>query len=204
MVYRVIDGNGATITGYDNVPAPPGTTDDVVYYMAESGGEPVRLAAMRRLFVERAFVGEVAVVVGHTMRARSALARDIARNALFIVAAAGVALVALVVFAVRLSLSPLRRIEGALLARDPNDLSPLEVAAPREVETMVAAIDRFMARLSRRVTVMQNLIADATHQLKTRSRRYAPRPSLRATRTNRSGFVQSRRGYIIARWALAG
>ncbi len=167
VVYRVVDGDGATITGYDIVPPPPETADDVVYYMAEFGGEPVRLAAMRRLFVERAFIGEVAVVVGHTMRARSALAWDITRNALLIVAAAGIALVALAIFAVRSALSPLRRIEGALLARDPKDLSPLDVGAPREVESMVAAIDRFMARLSRRVTVMQNLIADATHQLRT-------------------------------------
>jgi len=172
IVYRIIDRTGRTITGYDGVPAPveqAGTAGqgEAVYYSGEFGGEEVRLVAVRRLFVERSFVGEVVVVVGHTLRARTALAWDIARNALFIVAIAGLVLIGLTVFAVRSALRPLRRIERALLTRDPTDLSPLDVTAPREVETMVSAIDRFMGRLSRRVEIMQNLIADATHQLRT-------------------------------------
>jgi len=175
IVYRVLDRNGSTITGYESVPAPPAAfagdgadaTDEAVYYSGTFSGEEVRLVAERRLFVERSFVGEVVVVVGHTLRARTELAWDIARNALLIVASAGLVLIGLTVFAVRSALRPLRRIEQALLTRDPKDLSPLDVAAPREVETMVSAIDRFMLRLSRRVEIMQNLIADATHQLRT-------------------------------------
>jgi len=175
IVYRVLDRNGSTITGYESVPAPPvafagngaDATGEAVYYSGTFSGEEVRLVAERRLFVERSFVGEVVVVVGHTLRARTELAWDIARNALLIVASAGLVLIGLTVFAVRSALRPLRRIEQALLTRDPKDLSPLDVAAPREVETMVSAIDRFMLRLSRRVEIMQNLIADATHQLRT-------------------------------------
>lgn len=177
IVYRVLNRNGTTITGYESVPAPPvgfsndgGGADgsgDAFFYNGMFSGEEVRLVAERRLFVERSFVGEVVVVVGHTLRARTMLAWDIARNALFIVAIAGLVLIGLTVFAVRSALRPLRRIEQALLTRDPKDLSPLDVTAPREVETMVSAIDRFMLRLSRRVEIMQNLIADATHQLRT-------------------------------------
>lgn len=177
IVYRVLDRNGTTITGYESVPAPPVAfaadstgadgSGDALYYSGTFGGEEVRLVAERRVFAERSFVGEVVVVVGHTLRARTELAWDIARNALFIVASAGLVLIGLTIFAVRSALRPLRRIEQALLTRDPKDLSPLDVAAPREVETMVSAIDRFMLRLSRRVQIMQNLIADATHQLRT-------------------------------------
>lgn len=167
VVYRVLDRDGNTVTGYDSVPRPPQSADEVVFYAAEFGGEPVRLAATHRRFAERAYSGEVGIVVGHTTRARRALAWDITAKALWILVAAGLAMVALTAFAVRSSLRPLRRIERAILERNPNDLSPLEVASPREIETIVVAINRFMDRLARRVTVMQTLIADATHQLRT-------------------------------------
>jgi two-component system, OmpR family, sensor histidine kinase TctE len=167
VIYRVLDRDGATVTGYDAVPQPPQSSDEVVFYAAEFGGETVRLAATRRRFAERAYSGEVGIVVGHTTRARTALAWDITAKALLILAAAGLATVALTAFAVRSSLRPLRRIERAIAARNPQDLSPLTVSSPREIETIVVAINRFMDRLGRRVTVMQTLIADATHQLRT-------------------------------------
>ncbi len=171
VFYRVLKADGTTLTGYEALPLPEDGTDtatgDVTFYTSEFRGSPIRLAAMRRVFFERAFVGEVSVIIGHTLEARTDLAWDIAGKALVIVAVAGVMLVTLAFFAVRSSLSPLRRIEGALMARDPTDLTPLQVSAPREVGAMVGAIDRFMARLARRVTVMQNIIADATHQLRT-------------------------------------
>jgi two-component system sensor histidine kinase TctE len=167
VFYRVIGPDGGTITGYADLPPPAGAKEDLEFYSVDYSGEAVRLASAVRRFAERGFAGRVQVVVGHTTRARAALARDITAKALVLVAAAGLAVVALVAFAVRTSLGPLARIEQALRSRDPRDLSPLTVSTPREVETIVAAINRFMSRLSSRVTVMQNLIADATHQLKT-------------------------------------
>ncbi|WP_284736126.1 sensor histidine kinase [Dongia deserti] len=167
VFYRIIGPDGGTITGYEDLPTPAAASEDVAFYSDEYSGETVRLAAALRRFAERGFTGQVQIIVGHTTRARGALARDITTKALGLVAIAGVALVALVAFAVRSSLGPLARIEQALRSRDPKDLSPLTVSTPREVETIVAAINRFMGRLASRVTIMQNLIADATHQLKT-------------------------------------
>lgn len=167
VFYRVLAADGATLTGYPGLPAPEGREDGVVFYNAGFRAAPIRLAATRRVIVERAFVGDLSILVGQTLEARSALAWDIAKNALVVLALAGAMLIALAVIAVRSSLAPLRRIEQALLLRDPSDLTPLDVDAPREVETMVSAIDRFMARLANRVSAMQNMIADATHQLRT-------------------------------------
>lgn len=167
VIYRVLDRDGNTVTGYDSVPGPPESAEDVVFYEAEFNGEMMRLAATQRRFAERAYSGEVGIVVGHTTRARQALAWDITAKALWILVAAGLAMVALTVFAVRSALRPLRRIERAILERNPQDLSPLEVSSPREIETIVVAINRFMDRLARRVDGMQTLIADATHQLRT-------------------------------------
>ncbi|HEX6119806.1 MAG TPA: sensor histidine kinase N-terminal domain-containing protein [Dongiaceae bacterium] len=192
VFYRVVGPDGGTITGYEDLPPPAASKEDLEFYSVDYSGEPVRLASAVRRFAERGFAGQVQVLVGHTTRARSALARDITAKALVLLAAAGVVLVALVAFAVRSSLGPLVRIEQALRARDPKDLSPLTVSTPREVETIVAAINRFMGRLSGRVTVMQNLIADATHQLKT------PIAALRAQAELASGEPDAARLRMIA------
>jgi two-component system sensor histidine kinase TctE len=54
-----------------------------------------------------------------------------------------------------------------LLSRDPNDLSPFDIETPREIETVVDAINRFTRRLDRRVSAVQSFVADAAHQLRT-------------------------------------
>ena len=130
-------------------------------------GEPVRLALATRQFSERDFTGAIDVVVGQTTRARDALAWEIARSALLVVALLGLLMAALAAFAVRSALAPLRRIERGLAARDPRDLTPLDVAVPREIGQLVAAINRFMRRQARQFEIMRNLIADASHQLRT-------------------------------------
>lgn len=167
IFYRVMRSDGETVTGYDSLPAPEDLPDSIRFYNDVFRGAPVRIAAMRRDFVEQAFTGQVLTIVGQTTQARSALAWEITRNALMMVAAVGALLILLTVIGVRASLRPLGHVERALLGRDPTDLTPLGVEAPQEVRTMVSAIDRFMGRLARRVSTMQNLIADATHQLRT-------------------------------------
>jgi len=167
VVYRVVGQDGTTITGYDVVPPPPSGEGDIVFYAAEFGGEPVRLVSVRRRFAERAFSGSVDVVVGQTTRARDALARDITKSALIVLGAAGLGMAGLAVFAIYSALRPLRQIERGLRARDPQDLTPLDVAVPREIGAIVGAINSFMARLGQQMSVMRSLIADASHQLRT-------------------------------------
>ena len=164
IVYAVADPSGAVVTGYDDVPFPPAGR-----HFAEGrfGGEAVRLAVVERPFAERALSGVVRVMVGQTLRAREDLARQITRNALAVLALAAVLMAALTVFAVRSALAPLRRIERALAARSPQDLSPLDVSVPREIGGLVATLSRFMARLDRQLQATRNLIADAAHQLRT-------------------------------------
>lgn len=76
-------------------------------------------------------------------------------------------MIGLATFAIRSALMPLRRIESGLAAREPRDLTPLDVVVPREIEQLVGAINRFMARQARQFDIMRNLIADASHQLRT-------------------------------------
>ena len=72
-----------------------------------------------------------------------------------------------IMFAVRRALRPLLQVEAALLRRDPNNLTPLDVQAPAEIAELVDVINRFMERLSARFSAMQKYIADSAHQLRT-------------------------------------
>ncbi len=164
VVYAVFGPDGGLVTGYDALkPLPRAAT----FANGEFTGEPVRLAQVLRPFAERTFSGTVSVVVGQTNRARSELAAEIARNALIAAALAGLVMSGLAVFAVRSALGPLNRIESDLRARAPQDLTPIGVAVPREISSLVETLNRFMARIDRQVGVMRNLIADASHQLRT-------------------------------------
>ncbi len=164
VVYAVYDASGALVTGYDSLRPVRG---DAAFFDATFTGEPIRVARVQRLFAERGYTGGVEVLVGQTLRARNDLAAQITRNALIAAGVAGLIMCALAVFAVRMALNPVSRIEAALRARTPQDLSPLEVAAPREVASLVEAVNRFMARLDRQMDGMRTLIADASHQLRT-------------------------------------
>lgn len=162
VLYAVFAPDGALVTGMAGVAPPEGR-----YGSIDFAGEPARLTRVGRHFAERDFTGDVEVVVGQTTRARDALAREITRSALLVVGLLGLAMAGLAVFAIRSALAPLRRIEGRLAAREPRDLTPLDVAVPREIGQLVATINRFMARQARQFEIMRNLIADASHQLRT-------------------------------------
>ena len=164
VTYAVHDAQGRLITGYDALTAPDG---DATFANGTFAGEPVRIARVQRLFAERSYSGSVDVLVGQTTLARDQLAAQITRNALVAAAIAGLIMSALAVFAVRSALDPVKRIESSLRVRTPQDLTPVNVEVPREILSLVQALNRFMARLDRQVGVMRNLIGDASHQLRT-------------------------------------
>jgi two-component system sensor histidine kinase TctE len=166
IIYRVIGPNGATLTGDDAAPLPDGT-GDTVFYDGSFGDEPARYVSVVRRFAERSFSGPVRVVVGHTLRARHALARDIARGALVVLGGAGAAMALFAWLVMRSALLPLPRIGAALTRRDPSDLTPLDLAAPQEIAGMLDALNGFMARLDRQVQMNRAMIEDAAHQLRT-------------------------------------
>ena len=169
IFYRIIAPDGETLTGDESFPLPDtaATGDEPVLYDADFSGEPVRAISMRRFLAERAVRGPITVIVAQTLRARSELANEIVTRAVIGVVIAGGVTLALALLAMHLALSPLRRVERAILARDPKDLTPFSTSTPREVEALVAAINRFMARLDKRVGAMQDFVADAAHQMRT-------------------------------------
>ena len=164
IVYAVYSPDGTLITGYAGIVGP---RPDQTFSDGDFSGEAARFAAVDRRFSERALSGMVRVVVGQTMRARDELTRTITRSALIAVAAAGVVMSGLAVFAVRSALGPLHRIERDLAMRAPADLTPLDVEVPREISRLVGTLNGFMARVDRQVGATRRLIGDASHQLRT-------------------------------------
>lgn len=167
-IYYRIAATSAEVTGYSDLPLPP---------EAEAGGagpfvgntdfkgRPIRIAAVGRYFAEAN--GWVMTVVGQTLEARDALARDLTLKAMVLVGIMSFLALAGMIVAIRLALRPLVNIETALLSRPPNVLTPLEVEAPAEIATLISAINGFMERLSGRLEAMQRFIADSAHQIRT-------------------------------------
>jgi two-component system sensor histidine kinase TctE len=169
IFYKVTGPGGSILTGYEDLaPIRPFTgTQNPEIHDGVYKGFPVRIAIVGRYISEPATPGWVQVVVAQTREARVGLARDLTfKSLLLVLAMIGLAFIG-VLFAVRRALEPLARIERELRSRDPKDLNPLDLETPREIQTLVATINRFMDRLAGRIALMQRFIADAAHQIRT-------------------------------------
>ncbi|WP_143594949.1 sensor histidine kinase [Thioclava sp. DLFJ4-1] len=167
IAYQVSGPKGAVLTGYEDLPRPGTTAQDSELYDARFKGEPARYIRVTRRFAERQFSGTVEVIVGQTLRARTQLALSITRNALGGLAVGGIAMLAFAIIIVHSALRPLERLAHRISERDPQDLTPIRAAVPREVDVLVQATNGFMGRLDRQFATMKSLISDTAHQLRT-------------------------------------
>ncbi|MBO6511360.1 MAG: sensor histidine kinase N-terminal domain-containing protein [Roseibium sp.] len=166
--YRIIGTEGQTLSGYDEISLPVNRQEiSEGFFDGAFFHEPARYVVVSRRFAERTLNGTIRVVVGQTLNARDAMAYDITRKALYVLAASGFAMALLAALVVRSVLRPLEDIAGGLSARDPHDLTPLDTEVPRETEVMISALNGFMARLDRQMNSMRHLISDTAHQLRT-------------------------------------
>ena len=168
VYYRITVASSSNVTGYPDLPLPGGAElggAGPFVGTEQFRGNAIRIAAVGRYFAEAN--GWVMTVVGQTLEARTALARDLTLKAMVLVGIMSLIALAGMIVAIRLALRPLVDIETALLSRPPNVLTPLDVAAPAEIATLIAAINNFMERLASRLAAMQRFIADSAHQIRT-------------------------------------
>ena len=171
VFYAVRGPNGALLTGFDGGPDATGAGSRIALQRFFDGAlqtDPARFVTVTRRFAERDFSGNVSVTVGQTVGARQAMVVDLMLDALVPLAVAGAALVLIAYVVIRSAVRPLGALSSDLAGRDPNDLTPVQVAGlPSELRVTLEAMNRFMQRLDNQVSGMRTLISDTAHQLRT-------------------------------------
>lgn len=170
VFYRVIGVDGQTVTGADDLDVGRDldrAARGPLVVSRDHSGEPVRVAVVARALADPRLVGRVKVLVAQTEIARASLAASLARRVVMLVLALSLVGLLAVVVAIRVGLAPLQRVAQVLHDRDPNDLTALTVATPKELAPFADAINHFMERLAERMTLLQRFIADAAHQIRT-------------------------------------
>ncbi|MCQ4161533.1 sensor histidine kinase N-terminal domain-containing protein [Roseomonas sp. GC11] len=171
VVYKVVDPRGVVVAGSPALrtgveePAQRTLLRQRGWLLLDDQwqGEPVRVAVTTRQIGE----GWAVIAVAQTLHGRTALARDIAGKAILAVLALNAIALIVTLLATKRVLAPLERVQASLRERDPRDLTPLRMEVPPEIAGLVGAINSFMARLDHRIGMMQRMIGDAAHQLRT-------------------------------------
>lgn len=170
IFYRLIDTEGQTLTGYGDLAGYIDYTaarQKPVFLNDDYRGAPVRLVVVSRVLSDPALSGWAYVLVAQTTAARNELTQEITGRAMLLVALmSGLALGA-TILAVRSSLQPITALGEMISRRDPQDLTPLTLDAPKELRPFLGSINHFMERLEERVVLLQRFIADAAHQIRT-------------------------------------
>lgn len=182
LAFQVVDGNAEVILRSASAPTElverlqagqvhgdgradrmPGLHDQSAGYREVAVGEH-----RWRVFVLQDLPDGYWIVVGERDDVRGELVEKIALRSLipdFI----GLPLLALLVWlAIGWSLAPLKRMAELIRARDPDRLTPLELAGlPQELEPMVAALNRLLQQLNTLLEREKRFLADAAHELRT-------------------------------------
>jgi two-component system sensor histidine kinase TctE len=168
VYYAVLGPRGEQlIAGTARLPAPPDVLrpGEHTFYDAKLEGERVRVAA-RAVPVEN---GEVAIVeVAETLIKRDKLVLELLVASAVPQLLIAFAAVALLWLGIGQGLRPLDRLRDEIAARSPKDLRPFsERDKPREVSSLIAALNQLLSRLNAAIASQQRFIANAAHQLRT-------------------------------------
>ncbi|MDX1821809.1 MAG: extracellular solute-binding protein [Paracoccaceae bacterium] len=168
VFYAVLGPDGAHVTGYPDLAQDAPLAGAVLPQFSDTthNGEPVRLVTVGRLISTAEETGWVTVRVAETRGARLALATEIQRNALVPVAVPTLLALGMVWVVIGRAFAPLATIDRALRQRRPDDLSPLDLPVPIEVQRLVEGLNGFMGRLGVAMGRMGELVAEAAHQVR--------------------------------------
>jgi two-component system sensor histidine kinase TctE len=178
VYYRILGPDDEHITGYDDLPSAPATrvrhagsvdgdTFRKVFFDAPYRGEAVRFVVLERLLTETDFSGYIQIQIGQTTLARTSLADEISLRALQLIGLLFIVALLLVSLGIWMTLRPLERLNSALARRSSVDLSPLDLAVPREISKLVRTINHFMQQLGGTLDGLQRFTSEAAHQIRT-------------------------------------
>lgn len=170
VYYRITGPDGRFVTGYSDPPSMPADVAAVrgapVFYDAAALGRPVRAVALQEFISDPQFGGWVTVEVWQTVNQRDALSLQLLLQGVLLMAVVIAAAALLVWFGINLGLRPLLQLHEAVALRSPDDLGRIRRPVPREVRSLVAAMNALFVRLSDAFALRDAFISDAAHQLR--------------------------------------
>ena len=175
LFYRVSDEGGKRLLGAEDLPNPSlQQQQDQVHYFAlvrfadaPYQSQPVRLAQLTHVLQTPQGGRVIYITVAETRETREALIQTILRETLGSQALLLVAVVVLVLVAVRRAVQPLQRLRGLIEAKHDDDLRALPGGWPPELQPLVDAINGYTQRLGRLIGIRKRFLDNAAHQLRT-------------------------------------
>jgi len=167
IFYRIRDGAGNMLAGFEGLEGPPSGADTPVFYDTRYAGNELRAVATSFPVVRSTRSSQIEVIVAESTEARASLIQDFLLTLSALMVIGGLLAVTIALLAIQQGLAPLRAISRSLRRRSPNDLDPIEARVPREVTTLVASINGLMARMRQSIRNTQQFNADVSHQLRT-------------------------------------
>ena len=154
--------DGQLLTRSGNAPAQPLAPHTRGFGTVQIDG------AAWRVFAAPGRAPDMQVWVGERLDARASILHAVLRGQLAPLALALPLLALAVWLAVRASLLPLRRLQRAVLTREPRSLQALALPeAPSELAPLVEALNELFARIAQLIEAERRFTADAAHELRT-------------------------------------
>lgn len=172
VFYQITQNDGERLTGNATLPLPnktisSDTADQVTFYNGQLNGMPLRLALRHSYITTWDQSRPFDIIVAQTRHTRNQLASTLFEGSLLRTVILAVLTLLGIRFALKIALRPLTRLRQAIRQRQPNDLSPLTLHLPHELDELVATLNSLLKDQATSLKRMQRFIADAAHQLRT-------------------------------------
>nr|WP_245341756.1 MULTISPECIES: sensor histidine kinase [unclassified Rhizobium] len=170
VYFNVTTDDGFVQIGDVLLPPPPDLTSGDIRFSDDTYlGQAIRVGALKRPLSPTAPEGtHIIIQVAETKGSRAAFQNELISRAVlrdFLVILALVLLLAAGAYA---AVKPLNRLREAIDKREPDDLTPVEVASlPLEVRPLVESVNRLMQRNVEQADQQRRFLDDASHQLRT-------------------------------------
>lgn len=175
LYYQVLNPNGESISGYEDLPGP-GESVELTrdypalarFYHGHYRGAGVRLVSLLQPISGGPTQGMAEIRVAETLEARDRMAHTLLRQSLTNLGLLAISALLLAWLAVSAALRPLRRLRDEVAGRASDDLRPISTdGLQREVTPLVESINHFTGRLRENFERQRDFIAEASHELRT-------------------------------------
>src|SRR5258706_1943189 len=171
IFYKVTAPDGTSLTGYEDLPAPPEAVprDRPLFFQSRYQGEEIYQAALYKRIYSASIRGSVLVQVAETAESRQALSRRLLYDSVIrqglLIAFAGL----LLWFGVRHAMRPLTDLRDGIARRAPSDITAVdESGVQSEVRPLIQALNQHADRIDKMIAARVKFVADAAHQFRTR------------------------------------